>query len=119
LGNRTDNACQFTICKQPRLVWRNWELVVNPGADVGIQKSSRRLPFRSLARDAHDTAPAYDPVGIFYDRLQPVPALRADQVEQRVNRIDAHVTVPTADKPKEFDVLRKKFRIGLCGMLCR
>jgi hypothetical protein len=72
-----------------------------------------------MARDAHDTAPAYDPVGIFYDRFQPVPVLRADQVEQRVNRIDADVTVPTANKSKEFDVLRKKFRIGVCGMLFR
>jgi hypothetical protein len=33
-----------------------------------------------------------------------------------VNRIGARVTIPTADETKEFDVRRKKFRIGVCGM---
>jgi transcription initiation factor IIE alpha subunit len=35
---------------------------------------------------------------LFYDRLQPIQVLRADQVKHHFNCIDADETVPTADK---------------------
>ena len=62
---------------------------------------------RHRAMPARDTVSAHDAIAIFWGLLKPIQVLRADQVKEDLDRIDANVTAQPPTNPRNSTSLWK------------